>query len=111
MLYEAIIHQCIIRTSSMKSIWLQGASHFDKKVNIQVSQVSESAKQAIESKGGNVTTVYYNDLGLRALVSPEWFEKKGRQIPKAARPHPKKRGQWDTIGSLPPSEVIEPIVL
>lgn len=67
-----------------------------------MSQASASAKQAVEQLGGSVTTVYYNSLGLRALLMPEWFEKKGRQIPQPARPTPKKRERYDSLGSLPP---------
>lgn len=42
----------------------------------QVSQVSERARAAIEAAGGSVTTVYYNQLGLRALLKPDWFAAK-----------------------------------
>ena len=39
----------------------------------------------MEKAGGSVTTVYYNKLGLRALLQPDWFEAKGRLLPRAAR--------------------------
>lgn len=45
--------------------------------------------------------VYYNKLGFRALLKPEWFAKKGRLLPKAARPPPKQRDKVDSIGRLP----------
>lgn len=81
----------------------RGAEEFDvPDVHLQVSQVSESAKEAIEKAGGKVTTVYYNTLGLRALLMPDWFAKKGRLLPRAARPPPKLVDRFDTIGELPP---------
>ena len=67
-------------------------------LKLEVSQVSEAARRAIESRGGKVTTVYYNKLALRALTKPEWFEKKGRKIPKSARPPPKLAPKFDQVG-------------
>jgi large subunit ribosomal protein L15 len=55
----------------------------------------------VEAAGGTVRLVYYNKLGFRALLKPEWFEKKGRLLPKAARPPPKQRDKVDSIGRLP----------
>lgn len=82
-----------------------GAEDFDFSLKIQISQVSNTAKEAIENAGGAVTTVYYNKLGLRALLKPEWFAKKGRVLPRPARPPPKLEGKFDVIGSLPPKEI------
>jgi len=82
---------------------VQGSSSFDKLVHLQVSGVSATAREAVEKVGGSVTTVYYNKLGLRALLMPDWFEKKGRLLPRAARPHPKKKDHFDVTGSLPPN--------
>ena len=70
---------------------------------LQVSQVSDVAKAAVEAAGGSVTTVYYNQLGLRALIRPDWFAAKGRLLPRAARPPPKLEGSFDRVGELPPS--------
>jgi large subunit ribosomal protein L15 len=70
---------------------------------LQVSQVSDVAKAAVEAAGGSVTTVYYNQLGLRALIRPDWFAAKGRLLPLAARPPPKLEGSFDRVGELPPS--------
>lgn len=69
--------------------------------NWQVSRVTVRAKEAVEAAGGSVRRVYYNKLGFRALLKPEWFEKKGRLLPKAARPPPKQRDKVDSIGRLP----------
>ncbi|KAE8801943.1 50S ribosomal protein L15 [Hordeum vulgare] len=70
-------------------------------VNWQVSRATARAKAAVEAAGGTVRLVYYNKLGFRALLKPEWFAKKGRLIPKAARPPPKQRDKVDSIGRLP----------
>lgn len=59
------------------------------------------AKAAVEAAGGSVRRVYYNKLGFRALLKPEWFEKKGRLLPKAARPPPKLSDKVDSVGRLP----------
>ena len=47
-----------------------------------MSKATASARDAIESHGGSLTTVYYNDLGLRALFKPDWFPTKGRLLPR-----------------------------
>mmetsp|Transcript_39926 Transcript_39926/g.55506 ORF Transcript_39926/g.55506 Transcript_39926/m.55506 type:complete len:277 (+) Transcript_39926:86-916(+) len=81
-----------------------GSSEFSAKINIQVSKVSVRAKEAVEKAGGSVDTVYYNELGLRALMKPEWFDGKGRLLPKTVRQiPPKHRGKFDTIGQIQPS--------
>lgn len=68
----------------------------------QVSQVAPSARAAVAAAGGSVTTVYYNQLGLRALLKPDWFAAKGRLLPRPARPPPKLEAQFDVVGELPP---------
>lgn len=68
---------------------------------MQVSRVTTRAKEAVEAAGGSVRKVYYNKLGFKALLKPEWFEKKGRLLPKAARPPPKQKDKVDSIGRLP----------
>lgn len=68
---------------------------------MKVTRVTVRAKEAVEAAGGSVRKVYYNKLGFRALLKPEWFEKKGRLLPKAARPPPKQQDKVDSIGRLP----------
>lgn len=46
---------------------------------------SESAIEAVEQVGGTVTSVFLNDLALRALIKPFKFE----LLPRRARPPPK----------------------
>ncbi|KAE8660942.1 hypothetical protein F3Y22_tig00116944pilonHSYRG00158 [Hibiscus syriacus] len=70
-------------------------------VNILDSECVVRAKEAVEAAGGSVRRVHYNKLGLRALLKPEWFEKKGRLLPKPARPPPKLKDKVDSIGRLP----------
>lgn len=49
-----------------------------------------------------MTTVYYNALGLRALLKPESFARKGRALPRPARAPPRLAPRFDRLGSLPP---------
>ncbi|CAA6668976.1 unnamed protein product [Spirodela intermedia] len=79
----------------------RGAEHIQWPIHLEVSRVTVRAKAAVEAAGGSVRKVYYNKLGLRALLKPEWFEKKGRLLPKAARPPPKQQDKVDSIGRLP----------
>ncbi|KAH9329712.1 hypothetical protein KI387_001820 [Taxus chinensis] len=79
----------------------RGAEEIRWPVHIEVSRVTQRAKEAVESSGGSVRRVHYNRLGLRALLKPEWFEKKGRLLPRPARPPPKLRVKVDSIGRLP----------
>lgn len=78
-----------------------GADLIQWPIHIEVSRVSVRAKEAVEAKGGSVRRVFYNKLGLRALIKPEWFEKKRRLLPKPARPPPKQMDRVDGIGRLP----------
>eukprot|EP00268_Persea_americana_P008596 TRINITY_DN1334_c0_g1_i4.p1 TRINITY_DN1334_c0_g1~~TRINITY_DN1334_c0_g1_i4.p1 ORF type:complete len:297 (+),score=68.51 TRINITY_DN1334_c0_g1_i4:290-1180(+) len=79
----------------------RGAEHIKWPIHLEVSRVTVRAKEAVEAAGGSVRKVYYNKLGFRALLKPEWFEKKGRLLPRAARPPPKQRDKVDSIGRLP----------
>jgi large subunit ribosomal protein L15 len=55
-------------------------------IDIEVSQASTSAINAVEAAGGSIVTVYHNRLGLRALLKPHKFE----ILPQNARPNPTK---------------------
>ena len=81
---------------------MQGASDFQTPLHLQVSAVSKSAQHAVEQAGGSVTTVYYNQLGLRALLKPDFFAKKGRPLPHAAGAPAKILAKYDQIGQIPP---------
>lgn len=82
---------------------VQGAHFLKQPVHLQVTEASASARQAVEQQGGSVTTVYYNQLGLRALLKPDWFAEKGRLLPRPAQPPPKLTLDYDQIGELPPN--------
>ncbi|XP_065875870.1 uncharacterized protein [Euphorbia lathyris] len=79
----------------------RGADQIKWPIHLEVSRVTVRAKQTVEAAGGTVRRVHYNELGFRALLKPEWFEKKGRLLPKAARPPPKLKDKVDSIGRLP----------
>nr|XP_016474145.1 PREDICTED: 50S ribosomal protein L15 isoform X1 [Nicotiana tabacum] len=79
----------------------RGAEHIQWPIHLEVSRVTARAKAAVEAAGGTVRRVHYNKLGLRALLKPEWFEKKGRLLPRPARPPPKLKEKVDSIGRLP----------
>lgn len=66
-------------SSSIKSgvkLLGEGKQFIKDKLLIEVSFASASAIEAIESKGGYVTTVHYNRLALRSLLKPHKFPKK-----------------------------------
>ena len=42
-------------------------------LEIEVSRVSEAARDAVESVGGSVDTLYLNKLGYRAYLKPHKF--------------------------------------
>eukprot|EP00803_Ostreobium_quekettii_P001971 evm.model.scf_3032.2 EVM.evm.TU.scf_3032.2 scf_3032:8000-10035(+) len=80
-----------------------GTEEFDIPIHIQVSKCSRSAREAVEKAGGTVTSVYYNKLGLRALLKPEAFVPKGRLLPSPVRAIPvKHKAAYDAIGQIPP---------
>lgn len=64
-----------------------GKERLTSPIQIHISRASEGAIEAIETAGGEVTTVHYNRLALRALLKPEKFVDRG--LPKFARPPPK----------------------
>lgn len=63
----------------------KGKERVNSPIRIEVSRASKGAIEAIEASGGEVTTVHYNKLALRALLKPEKFD----TIPRFARPPPK----------------------
>lgn len=88
----------ICKPSSIKhgvKLLAKGKERLKTPLQLQVSRASQEAIQAIEEIGGQVTTVHYNRLALRALLKPEKFE----ILPKFARPPPKWQAyytNWDT---------------
>ncbi|KRT86484.1 ribosomal protein [Oryctes borbonicus] len=56
----------------------EGANIFKAKVNIEVQWASEAAIAAIEKVGGVITTAYYDQHSLHAMVNPEKFFQRGK---------------------------------
>lgn len=83
----------------------RGAELIQWPIHLEVSRVTARAKAAVEAAGGSVRRVHYNKLGFQALLKPEWFEKKGRLLPRPARPPPKLKDKVDSIGRLPAPRV------
>eukprot|EP00878_Enallax_costatus_P005759 GHUV01006037.1.p1 GENE.GHUV01006037.1~~GHUV01006037.1.p1 ORF type:complete len:298 (+),score=59.21 GHUV01006037.1:210-1103(+) len=80
-----------------------GQEQIQTPLHIQVSSISPKAQAAVEAAGGSVTRVYYTKLGLRALLKPENFAKKGLQLPRPVRAWPpRENGRFDVIGQIPP---------
>lgn len=65
--------------------WGKGKDTLAQPITIYVSRASREAIQSIEGKGGKVTTVYYNKLGIKYLLNPNRFGTT-RRIPRAALP-------------------------
>ncbi|KAF9953364.1 YmL10 [Mortierella alpina] len=78
--------RCIHNIEDGVKLLGDGKADFKAPINIEVSRASKSAIKAIEACGGTITSVYYNELGLRALTKPEKFE----ELPRFARPMKKK---------------------
>ena len=68
----------------------RGSSKFSAKIDIEVSQASKPAIEAIERNGGRVVCRYYNKLGLQAILRPERFF----QFPKLADPTRRHVREW-----------------
>jgi large subunit ribosomal protein L15 len=63
----------------------KGKDRLTTPIQLEISRASQEAIEAIEQVGGEITTVHYNRLALRALLKPDKF----LQLPKFARPPPK----------------------
>lgn len=83
-LIDAGVTTCSSVKHGMKLL-AKGKDRLKTPINIEISRASEGAIAAIEAVGGEVTTVHYNRLALRALLKPEKFD----IIPKRARPPPR----------------------
>lgn len=54
-------------------------------LDIRVSEASVEAAAAVLDAGGSLTLVYYNALGLRALLKPEKWAAVGKPLPRFVR--------------------------
>ncbi|EGG19329.1 ribosomal protein L15 [Cavenderia fasciculata] len=89
-------------------ILAQGSETFKHKINIEMSDFSESARQVIEELGGTATNVYYDRVGLKFLLKPEKFDftpKRARVPLKLKEKYPDHPtgylGAYSTTGSPP----------
>ena len=82
-------------------IKLLGKGKITRPIHLEVSAASSRARQAVEAAGGSVATVYFNALGLRALLRPGWPEAVGRRPPGPASPPPKRASRVEKIGVVP----------
>lgn len=83
-----LIDAGVTKKSSVKhgvKLLAKGKERMRTPIKLEISRASEEAIKAIEDTGGEITTVHYNKLALRALIKPEKFD----VIPKRARPPPK----------------------
>lgn len=87
----------VCTTSSVKhgvKLLAKGKDRLTTPLQLEVSRASTQAIEAVEAIGGEVTTVHYNRLALRALLKPDKFA----ILPKFARPPPKWQSyytNWD----------------
>ena len=65
--------------------WTKGKEKLAQPITIYVSRASKEAIHCIEEKGGKVTTVYYNRLGMKYFLAPTNFGTK-RRVPRLALP-------------------------
>jgi len=63
----------------------KGADKFTHKINLEVSQISDTAKDKIIENGGTVLLLHYNKVGMKSLTHPEKFT----NMPYLAPPIPK----------------------
>lgn len=67
-----------------------GKYSFNLPIKIEATRASQGAIEAIENAGGEFTARYFNNLGLRAHLSPNWFLEKYGRVPLQARPTKRK---------------------
>lgn len=68
----------------------KGAFNYKVPLKIEASGASQKAIEAIERAGGSFVAKYFNALGLRAHLHPEWFLRKRGRVPLQARPTKRK---------------------
>lgn len=106
-LVEAGVTKCSSVKHGVKLL-AKGKERLKTPIKIEISRASEGAIEAIEKAGGEITTVHYNRLALRALLKPEKFD----IVPKRARPPPKLMQyytDYDKRGFLSPEVQLKKI--
>ena len=96
----------VVRLSGVKhqgvKLLANGSEQLKQPIFLHVSRASETAIRAVEEAGGQVTSVHYNRLALRALLKPHKFA----VLPRQARPPPKLQPyytSWKNRGYLNPA--------
>mmetsp|Transcript_25715 Transcript_25715/g.37943 ORF Transcript_25715/g.37943 Transcript_25715/m.37943 type:complete len:297 (+) Transcript_25715:52-942(+) len=100
----------ITRVKHGMKLLAKGKERLRSPIRIEISRASGAAIEAIEGVGGEVTTVHYNKLALRALLKPHRFD----IIPKRARPPPKLMTyytDYDNRGYLAPETQLKKLNL
>ncbi|ETV74044.1 ribosomal protein L15 [Aphanomyces astaci] len=95
---KTLVDSGLLTTSRVKhgvKLLAKGKSALTTPINIEVSQASQGAIEAVELAGGAIKSVYFNRLGLRSLLKPHKFD--GKPLPQLARPPPKKMGYYTDI--------------
>ncbi|CAE7240643.1 rplO [Symbiodinium sp. KB8] len=90
-----------------------GAEHLTATLDLEVTQVSKGAIEAIEGRGGKIRTVYHGQTYLRYMLNPERWVAKGRLPPKNPRPALKRIGywlNWENRGYLAPEAQLDDIM-
>lgn len=80
-------------TGSIKhgvKVLADGKQYFNLPIKIEATRASKEAIKAIESAGGEFTARYFNKLGLRAHLNPDWFLNNRGRLPLQARPTKRK---------------------
>lgn len=83
----------------------KGADKLTTKVNLEITQISDSALAAVNKLGGSVNLVHYNRVGMRSIVKPERFKGKlpylapppaniNRKLKKPMN-QPKQHPEWE----------------
>lgn len=91
-MYELVRSGCLGNVK--EGVILREFGAFSTPVNIQVTEATPEAAGKVVKTGGSVTLAWYNRLGLRALLKPEKWEKKGLPLPAWARPPPKMEKRY-----------------
>ncbi|KAL3282351.1 hypothetical protein HHI36_005537 [Cryptolaemus montrouzieri] len=66
----------------------EGADLFKCKVNIEVQWASELVIASVEKAGGTITTAYYDQHSLQAMINTKKFFERGIPIPRRMMPPP-----------------------
>lgn len=67
-----------------------GKDRYTVPVAIEATRASKGAIECIKAAGGEFTAKYFNSLGLKAHLAPNWFLKKYGRVPLQARPTRRK---------------------